>query len=406
MNDYKKIKLICEENSKISEKVIDEFLLYYAANHNNLEHQMDLRFASYKHVSKKLLKETVNMLKAQYIAHRIFKKDGLVKIFLKHSPIQKLEIKQRTYLEFQSELAWRFSFSVIKNSPAENFFLMEDVFSDEEFLLYSPGITKTLESQSVALWSNLIGFNGACWQSYGPIGAYKSFEPDDIFFFATELKPDIENEERLLENIESNPIPYMMLLVGANFPMTFNKEDQLVMLISEYDLDEINTKGLTKTLKSEYNKGVYRLTLKNWSDMPHFAQAYFDEKKKILLLSSMTDRGFEALAESLNEYGYSFSTDPFIRVNPSMITTASDILKKKIRLNEYDHLFEIESSSENKESVDKINKLLKLALPDINAGRKPNIEELARKAGVDIETAKDIIKQIMDKDMGIWGEHK
>lgn len=271
MKDFKKIQLICEENSKISEKVIDEFLLYYAANHNNLEHQMDLRFASYKHVSKKLMKETVNMLKAQYIAHKIFKKDGLIKSLLKHSTLQNLDNKQRTYLEFQSEQAWRLSFSIIKNSPAENFFLMEDVFSEEEFLLYSPGITKTLESQSATLWFNLIGFNGACWQSYGPIGAYKSFEPDDIFFFATELKPEIEDEQELLENIENKPIPYMMLLVGANFPMTFNKEDQLVMLIAEYDLDEINTKEFTKTFKSEYNKGVYRLTLNYWSEMPHFS---------------------------------------------------------------------------------------------------------------------------------------
>ena len=404
MKDLKKIKAICEENSKISGKVIDEFLLYYAANRNNLEHQMDLRFASYKHVSRKLQKETVNMLKAQYIAHRIFKKDGLIKGLLTHSAIQKLDTKQRTYLEFQSERAWRFSFSIIKNRPAENFFLMEDVFSDEEFLMYSPGITKTLESQSVILWSNLIGYNGACWQSYGPIGAYNSFEPDDIFFFATELKPEIEDEQELLENIENNPIPYMMLLAGANFPITFNKKDQLIMATAEYDLDSINTKELTKTFKSEYNKGVYRLTLKRWSEMPHFSQAYFDEKKKVLLLSSMTDRGFEVLVENLYEFGYSFSTDPFIRVNPSMITTASDILKKKIRLNQYDHLFEIEQSPSNKESLEKINVLLKLALPDLNAGRQPNIEELAVKAGVDIETAKDIIKQIMDKDMGIWGK--
>lgn len=405
MQDFQKIRLICEENSKISGKVIDEFLLYYAASHNNLEHQMEMRFASYKHVSKKLQKETVNMLKAQYIAHRIFKKDGLIKGFLKHSAIQKLDPKQRTYLEFQSEQAWKFSFSIIKNSPAENFFLMEDVFSDQEFLLYSPGITKTLESQSAILWSNLIGFNGACWQSYGPIGAYSSFEPDDIFFFATELKPEIEDEQELLENMENNPIPYMMLLVGANFPMTFNKEDQLIIATAEYDLNSINTKELTKMFKSEYNKGVYRLTLKNWSEMPHFSQAYFDEKKKVLLLSSMTDRGFEVLVENLNEFRYNLSPEPFIRVNPSMITTASDILKKKIRLNDYDHLFEIESSPASKKDIDKINKLLKLALPDINAGRKPNIEELALKAGLDIKTAKDIIKQIIDKDMGIWGKH-
>jgi hypothetical protein len=406
MTDYKKIQLICEENSKISEKVIDEFLLYYAANHNKLEHQMDLRFASYMHVSKKLQKETVNMLKAQYLAHKIFKKDGLIKSFLKHSAIQKLDIKQRTYLEFQSEQGWRFSFSRIKNSPAENFFLMENVFSDEEFLLYSPGVSKTLDSQSVILWFNLIAFNGACWQSYGPIGAYKSIEPDDIFFFATELNPDIVEGQELMDYLESNPIPFMMLLVGANFPMTFNKEDQLILAIAEYGLDSINTKELTKIFKSEYNKGIYRLTLKSWSKMPHFSQAYFDEKKKVLMLSSMTDRGFESLVENLNEFGYNFSPEPFIRVNPSMITTASDILKKKIKLNEYDQLFEVEPSPSNKEKIDKINKLLQLALPDLNAGLKPNIEELAIKAGVDIKTAKDIIKRIIDKDMGIWGNHK
>jgi hypothetical protein len=37
MKDFESIKLICEENSKISAKVIDDFLLYYAADRNNLE---------------------------------------------------------------------------------------------------------------------------------------------------------------------------------------------------------------------------------------------------------------------------------------------------------------------------------------------------------------------------------
>jgi len=95
---------------------------------------------------------------------------------------------------------------------------MEDVFSDQEFLLYSPGVTKTLEDQSIILWFNLISFNGACWQSFGPIGTYKSFEPDDIFFFATELNPEIADEQELLANLEENPIPYMMLLSGGNYP--------------------------------------------------------------------------------------------------------------------------------------------------------------------------------------------
>lgn len=397
MRDFETIKLICKETSKISSKVIDEFLLYYAAERNNLDQEMNKKFAAYNHITRKLQKEWTNRLKAQYIAHKIFKNDGLIKSYLNHPALIKLNAKERNWLEFQAEHAWRFSFSVIKDRPAKNFYIMEDVFSDQEFLLFSPGVTKTLEDQSVILWFNLISYNGACWQSFGPIGAYKSFEPDDIFFLATELKPDIVDEQDLLANLEYNPIPYMMLLSGANSPLIYNKEDKLIHAMAEYDLDTIDTKSLTKSFKTEYNKGVYRLSLKNWSEPPHFSQAYFDENKKIILLSSMTDRGFRALTEGLNEFGYNFSIAPFLRVNLSMLTTASDILKKKIRLNEYEDLFLKETSPGDQENLDKLNTLLGLVLPEINAGRVPDIEALAEKAGVDINTARDIIKQIMGK---------
>ena len=186
MIDFKKIKLICEENSKISSKVVDEFLIYYAAGRNNLEQEMNKRFAAYKHIISKFPNELTNRLKAQYIAHKIFRQDGHIKSYLNHSALKNLPDKDRNYLVSQAEHSWRFSFSIIKNNPDENFYMMEDVFSNEEYLLYSPGITKTRESQSALLWSNLIAYNGTCYQSFGPIGAYKSFAPDDIFFFATE----------------------------------------------------------------------------------------------------------------------------------------------------------------------------------------------------------------------------
>jgi hypothetical protein len=397
MIDFKKIKLICEENRKLSAKVVDEFLIYYAAGRNNLEQEMNKRFAAYKHIISKFPNELTNRLKAQYIAHKIFRQDGHIKSYLNHSALKNLPDKDRNYLVSQAEHSWRFSFSIIKNNPDENFYMMEDVFSNEEYLLYSPGITKTRESQSALLWSNLIAYNGTCYQSFGPIGAYKSFEPDDIFFFATELNPDITEVEELLTNLEYNPLPYMMLLSGANIPLIYSKEAQIVIVLAEYDLDTINTKDLTKSFKAEYNKGVYRLSLNNWSDLPHFSQAYFDEKKKFILLTAMTDIGFKALVEGLNEYGYNLSLNPFLRVNLTMLTTASDILKRKIKLNEYEHLFTKETSPAVKENLGKLNLLLKLAMPDINSGLEPDIEALAEKAGVDLQTASDLIKQIIGK---------
>lgn len=394
MRDFKNIKLICEENSKISLKVVDDFLIYYAAARNNLELEMNRRFAAYRHITHKFPAEWTNKLKSQFIAHKIFKKDGLIKSYLNHAEVKKLKMGEIKYLEHQADNPWRFSFSIIKENPFGDFYQMEDVFRNEEFLLYSPGVSATLKSQPVILWFNMVAYNGACWQSYGPIGAYRSFEPDDIFFFATELDCNISDENELLSNVEQDPIPYMMLLAGANYPLIANKNDQIVYVQAEYEMENINTKELTDSFITEYNKGVYRISLKKWNEHPHFSQAYFDENRKTILLSSMTDRGFSALVEGLNKYGYSFSDDPFVRVNLNIVNTASDILRKKIDLLKYEKFFSKDSSLAEKESLDKLNLLIKLALPDINAGREPDIKSLAVKAGLDFETARDILDQV------------
>jgi len=397
MKDFNTIKLICEENARISSSVVDEFLIYYAAGYNNLESEMNRRFADYRHITQKFQKEWVNMLKSQYIAHKIFKKGGLIKSIINSSGIKRLNQEEIKYLEFQTENPWRFSFSVLKDIPSKDFYIMEDAFSEDEYLLFSPGTGRILESQPAILWLNLIAFNGSCYQSFGPIGAYGSFQPDDIFFFATELNPDIEDEEELLSDLENNPLPYMMLLCGANYPLIANKKDQIVHVMAEYVIENLDTKSLAGSFKIEYNQGTYRFSLKKWSDHPHFSQAYYDEEDQVITLSSMTVRGYKALVKGLNEYGYELDSDPHVCVNPAMLTTASDILRKKIDLLKYDRLFTKESSPAVKESIEKLNVLIELALPDINAGRMPDILALSEKAGTDPETAKTIIEQLIGK---------
>ena len=44
-----------------------------------------------------------------------------------------------------------------------------------------------------------------------------------------------------------------------------------------------------------------------------------------------------------------------------------------------------------------INAFMSLILPDINAGRVPDIEKNAAKAGIDIETARNFYKAVSDK---------
>ena len=397
MKDFEAIRRICSEQNKLIEIVIDRFLMYYAVEHSNLEPEMERNFNSYIHIIRKFPEEWPKRLKAQYIVHKIFRKVGFIRNYLNQSSIKNLDITERNFLEFQSTHPWKFSFSVIKEQPSEDFFIMEDVFTSENFLLFSPAVSIINKDQSVKLWFNLLTYNGYCSQTFGPIAAYNSFEPDDIFFFATELNPDISNETELLANLEQNPVPYMMLWSGANLPPVYNKKDMLVQAMSIYDMDSIDTKLLTKTFKSEYNEGVYRLALKNWNKPPHFSQAYYDENQKLFLISSMTDRGFNAIIKALNEYGFTFTPDPLIRVNITMLTAASEILKRNIKLNEYEDLFSRETSASDKEAMDKLNIFLGLVIPDINTGRKPDIQTLASKAGVDIATARNLVEEIMKK---------
>jgi hypothetical protein len=397
MKDFNKIKLVCEENNRISTSAIDEFLIYYAAGRNNLEDEMNRRFADYRHISKEFPKELVNMLKSQFIALKIFRRGGLIKSLLNSSGIQRLKQEEIRYLEYQEENPWRFSFSVIKNMPEKDFYIMEDVFNREEYLLFSPGTGKVLESQAVILWFNLITFNGYCYQTFGPIGSYSSFEPDDIYFFATELNPAIGNEEELLTDVEKNPLPYMMLLSGSTFPLVVNKKDQIVHEMSEYEVENFDTKSLAAYFKTQYNKGIYRFSLKKWSEHPHFAQVYYDEEKKVISLYSMTDRGYKALVKELNEYGFDLESDPQVRVNPSMASTASNILRKKIDFLKYEHFFSKESSPEAKEEIDKLNKALELAIPEINASLMPDIKAISEKTGADPETLKNIVEQLIGK---------
>ncbi len=397
MKDFNHIISVCKETSSITSAVVDEFLLYYAANKYNLITEMDRKFAAYRHITKEFTKEWENRLKAQYIAHKIFRNKGLINKMLNHSALKRFNNKEMEFLKFQAENPWRFSFSTIIESPNKDFYLMADVFRDEEFLLYSPGVTTTLESEPAIMWFNMTAFNGSCWQTYGPISWYRSFEPDDIFFFAVELNPNIEDDDDLLLTVENNPVPFMMLLSGVNYPLVFSKKDLTVQTMAEYDMENIDTRKLSADFKKEYNDGVYRLALKRWSGPPHFSQAFYDENKKTIILSAMTDRGFNALVDVLNKYGYEFSSDPFIRVKPSMIITASEILKKKIELSEYDHLFTKESSPEKKEELARLSKLMDLVMTDINAGCQPDVETYAKKTGVDPETARGIIDHVLDR---------
>ena len=263
--------------------------------------------------------------------------------------------------------------------------------------MHSPSISVTLSNRPVSIWFNLVGFNGACWQSYGAVTGYSAFGPDDIFFFATELNPAIESEEELMADVENNPIPYLMLTSGSKYPLSVHGDDEILQVFAEHSLASFDKGRLNKDFKIEYNQGIYRISLEPWSDPPHYAQAYYAESKRQLLISSLTDRGFHELVAALNKHGFGLEEEPDIRVQLSMLVSIHHILGKKIQLNPYEELFKVKPGPEAQDEMDKVNRLLELAIPVIDAGMEPNFWELAKEAGVEEEMAREVIHTTMDR---------
>lgn len=398
MMDFDLLKRACEANSEISEKVIDEFIMYYAAAKDGVGKEAETHLRKYRHVDLSFQPGLANMLKAQYIVHKIFKKGGLIQKYINQAEIKRRSPKEQEFLRHQLNHPWRFSFSKIIDSPSPDFFLMEDAFTGERFLLYSRNVTSTLKETPVMLWFNLIAYNGACWQSYGPIIGYVSFDDDDIFFFGTELNTSISDDDDLVADIENNPVPYMLLLTGSRYPQTMNKKDELVQCFAEHDLvSEADMSQWTTSFKVEYNKGVYRLGLKKWDVPPHFAVAYYDEKQKKISLHGMTDRGFQKLTGALGRHGIVVSAEPQLRVRPSMLATAGKILKRRVRIHSFESLFEKNEPVENNDVINRMNALIGRILPDLNSGRTPDLEKISKEFDLEYESVKTVISHMMDR---------
>lgn len=390
MPSYSDIKKHCEESSKISKDLIDDFLIYYAADKERLVPVMDSALKKYKSAAKDIPESYLNYLKSEYIGHRIFKKDGFISKYLDRPEIRNLPKDQYQHLLFNAKNPWRFSFATITGSPENSFFEMEDVMTGHQYLLYSPGMQTSNAEINSNLWFNLIAFNGRCWQTYGLIIPFKSFTADDIFFFATELNPRIENEEMLMEEVENNPFPFFMLLSASNLPSVVSRGHETMFIQSTDDMEDFKTDNLSTEFTVDWNKDVYCVRLNKYGEFPHYAVAYYHEKKKKLIRSAMTMAGFESLSKSLSEMGYKLNMEADIAVSISMLSVAKKVLEKHIDLNPYEKLFSKTKKEVDSQELERLNRFMALAVPYINAGKEIDVKQLAREADLDEITATSI----------------
>lgn len=405
MIDFQKLKRISDDNSAASRTYIDDFMMHYAASRDNLGKEMELQFKRFHHVMSQLPGDIVNRMKAQYIIHNIFRENGRIRKLINHVEVKRKGAEAQAFFKHQQDHPWRFTFTEMIDMPAPDFHLHTDVFSGDEYLIYSPGMSQTFRdhNESVKLWFNLLAYNGQCWQTYGPIAAYKSIDADDVFFFGTELDDNISDDEELIGLIQKNPLPFMSLIIGGNVPTIVNQGDQLTAHTAVVDVPELNVESFRPEFSIEQEQGIIKLSIAPWSEPMHYAAAYFDDTDGELFCYAMTARGFTELTKELRKKGVKVDA-PDIWVNMSSVITMEQILRRKVRINPYESLFEKPTVPEKDEQLEKLNIAMQMAMADFNARREPDYEAYAKTSGVSVEELQPIIerslahvKKLLDK---------
>jgi hypothetical protein len=395
MLDHKELLARCSNNSRLIVSVVDEFLVYYAAARDRLDIEFDRKMERFRHIRDDLPKGSLGLFKSQYIAHRVLRKGGLINKYLSHAKIRALEAPAQEFLHFLADNPWQFRFSILVGSPATDFHDMIDVFTGESFLLYSGNVSALQSEKNPMLWLNLVGYNGMCWQSFGPVMSFQSFDADDIAFFASENAPIMRDDDDILEDLENDPLPYLMLVNGSQMPWIFQEDQESVHVCSEVDCRDIDIKSLRKHFKVEYAENVFRITHKKWSGPFDFGEAYFDELKGVFFLTAMTERGYTAMQALFMKHGIELPDEPEVRVHPAMLALTEKLLKRHLQLNPYSELFEEEE--DDPEMLAPMNNFMELLIGHVNQGKKPDIDLLAKEAGIDPGQARELYASVLEK---------
>ncbi len=396
MIDYNEIEKLCEKQSGLFKDLVDDFLIYYCSEREKIDKLFARKLGQFRSVVQEMPEGWPYSLMSQYVAFRLFRKNGFARQYVNHPEILSRSDDERALLSFQIENPWRFVFCSIRSNPARNFFEMVDVLTSEEFLLYSPGLTGSLEENgSMQMYFYLLGFNGKCWQTYGPHAYFRGIIPSDLLFFARQLDSGVVFMNQIPDLIDRDPLPWAMLWRSGEVPLTSHRDDMVVMNCSEYHEDEFEPDEYEESFKIERKYPLYKMSVKRWGSFPHFAACYYHKKKHLLILSAMTDRGYAKLIEVFNKMGYDLPVNPENRVTIAMLHTAEEILDKEIQLNPYENSFSEPLDESRSDELEKINKFLRLLMDAHNEGKELDIDGFASLAGIDSESAHDIAQQAM-----------
>lgn len=377
---------------------MDEFLIPYAAQREELDREMIRLMKPHVQIIKEWDKQVLPYFMGEYISYRLLKRNGLLEKYLDHKAIQRRPAEDKEFLQILVSKAAQFAFIKLLQSPAPDFFQALDLFTGEEILLYSPSLQKSSVHDQAQMWFVLRVWNGKCWTCYGLNICLSGLTPDDIYFYASEMDPAVDSDEEIMAHVHAHPFHYFLLYDVSHVPDILTGGIPMRFVTSEDPASFPDQPNISETFECEVRDAILQMTLlAKEGEQPDklIGTAYLDEEQKTLYRVAYSEKNFDRLTTALNAAGFDIPDEPILSVAPLMLELAERVLMRKIPLHPFEELFD-DAVKIGEDPTDGMNRFMDALIPSLNAGTKPDIAQLARDNNIPLETAEAVYQHYLN----------
>lgn len=395
-----KLVYTCGRGSELTARLVDNLLIPLAHRKDGLGRVFRTRVQNeYPHLIGEFGPEVSYGLQEQYVAFQVLGPQGLLRKYLQDPEVKRRSAKDRRFLEAKLFSPWQYVFMQIERDLGDDIYEMVDVLTEDSFILFSPGVGKYEAEGKRSMYFSLLSFNGECYQTYGPIIGFAGLHPLDLEFYGLELNKKNKTVGEVEDLLQADPLPFIMLIVGANYPLTYHKQDLLLMQLTELELGDLNLNlgEWEKYFKIEQQDGVYLFDLKRWWQFPHFAHCSYAPEDRKFVAFSMTERGWEKLVNTVHKLGIDLSLDSQICTTALGDQLVNKVLGQSGARNPYASLFTQPQGEIDGEELAALNHFLALLIPRLNNAEEYDLHDLADQAGISYENAEILLGQIERK---------
>ncbi len=384
----------CASTSRILAS-FDETLLKWADNEESMYEPFLWQLEEHADLVGSLTEEWVHATANQYVAGKLCS-GGPLLLRCIQSLGSSLKPDASRLLASFLDTPWRYALLSVKGVIADTLFSVHDYFSGEELLLQSDSLAH-LNKRGVPLVLTLLFNNGHCFQTYGPLHAHIGFEPFDFLFFARMLDSRLAERKGLGACMAQNPIPFFLLDCASQVPPMAHNGKRVVYCFHSlkapgFDLGTLRSRGHFTT---ESRESMTRLCLDGKDSPFDLAHVYYDGKNRVLAVHTSGMENYGRLRDLILS-DIELPEQPFWMSSANMTATAGHVLKMKEPEDGFSSAFEEEPTPKETKDLETMNAFMREAADRSNYGLPISYEELARKHGIPLETARQVQK-MMDR---------